>query len=453
MTSIHIFHKGTNERGDLFARLMSDLFVALGYGVSRLNIHKSGREIDLSARHRLEQRKAIAECKATNTPVGGSDLNKFVGALDAESDKSALTEGYFISLSGFTETAIEQELGRKKTKLCLLTGERVVDELVQGRILVSKERATEIAGRLCGTQQQFELDLNLELLVHERGLVWAVFYTQGKQRTHVALIHADGTPLAAGLAAQIIGAYAEYTGTDSDAICLNRSQTTKCISSEERAHALTLYQQYVVNECGTIQLDGLPADSDVGSRRLMLEALFVPLHLDLPDKERTRVAAGTALTEFSRIALLAAPGGGKSTLLKRIAVAYADPTRRLQIDDLLPDRKWLPLFFRCRELRGLTRSSFADLTEALCNREPVRQAAEAFKKEIDDALTEGRVLLLVDGLDEIGDPGDRASFVCTLRTALLAYPDTAIVVTSRSGISSRCRALGSGLHHRYAFSV
>jgi hypothetical protein len=431
MTGIHILHKGANERGDLFARLMSDLFVALGYGISRLNIHKSGREIDLSALHRLEQRKAIAECKATSTPIGGSDLNKFVGVLDAESDESLHTEGYFISLSGFTETAIEQELARKKTKVCLLTGEQVIDELIQGRILVSKERATEIAGRLCGTEHQFELDLNLELLVHERGLVWAVFYTQGKQRTHVALIHADGTPLAAALSKQIVDDHAAYTGTASAFICLNAWQTSKAVTAEQRVHALGLYQQYLVNECGTIQLDGLPADTDVGSRKLRLEALFVPLHLDLPRKERTRIAAGNALNEFSRIALLAAPGGGKSTLLKRIAVAYADPTRRLQIDDQLPDRKWLPLFFRCRELRGLTRSSFADLTEALCNREPVRQAADAFKREIDDALTEGRVLLLVDGLDEIGDPGDRASFVCTLRTALLAYPETAIVVTSR----------------------
>jgi hypothetical protein len=102
-----------------------------------------------------------------------------------------------------------------------------------------------------------------------------------------------------------------------------------------------------------------------------------------------------------------------------------------QIADDLPPRDWFPLFFRCRELRGLARSSFAELLDALAQREGVRLYAEFFRAYVDRALLAGRVLLLVDGLDEISDPGDRAAFVCTLRTALQAYPGTALVVTSR----------------------
>ena len=51
--SIRILEKDSNRRGDLFGRLMADLFVALGYQQPRLNIHKSGRELDLSAVHPL----------------------------------------------------------------------------------------------------------------------------------------------------------------------------------------------------------------------------------------------------------------------------------------------------------------------------------------------------------------------------------------------------------------
>src|SRR5229473_357221 len=143
---IRILEEDNNRRGDLFGRLMADLFVALGYEQPRLNVHKSGRELDLAAEHRLEPRRAIGECKATAEPIGGDDLNKFVGALDAEHEDKRPVTGYFISLSGFKETAIEQESKRRRTKIVTLTGPQVVSELVRGRILIGKDRATELAG-------------------------------------------------------------------------------------------------------------------------------------------------------------------------------------------------------------------------------------------------------------------------------------------------------------------
>src|SRR6185503_11231574 len=137
------------------------------------------------------------------------------------------------------------------------------------------------------------------------------------------------------------------------------------------------------------------------------------------------------LTTYHHLAVLAAPGGGKSTLIKRLAVAYIDPPRRKEIADDLPERDWLPLFFRCRELRDLARDSFAELLQSLAEKEPVRQHARVFRALVDRALLNGRVLLLVDGLDEISDPGDRAAFVCTLRSAVQAYPSTTLLLTSR----------------------
>lgn len=437
-TPIRILEKDNNRRGDLFGRLMADLFVALGYEPPRLNVHKSGREVDLEAEHRLEPRRAVAECKATAKPIGGDDVNKFVGALDAERagrDKKPVS-GYFISLSGFKETALEQEKQGRRTKIVTLTGPQVVDELVNGRILVARERATESAGRLCGGSPDLELDPEAELLAHKRGWIWAIYYLDGKHRTHFALVHADGTLLAQALAEEVIAADGDCGGRLHELTCLNPPPPDR--SDDKRVReALAAYARYLANECGTIQLDGLPADSEVGSRRLRLEDLFVPLHLDVEVRggEEPRVlerqTVGAILADHSRLALLAPPGGGKSTLVKRLATAYGDPSRREEIADDLPDRDWLPLFFRCRELRSLARGSFADLLEALSERDPVRQHAAVFRAEVDRALLAGRVLLLVDGLDEISDPGDRAAFVCTLRSTLQAYPGIAMVVTSR----------------------
>ena len=90
--SIRILESEANKRGDLFGRLMSDLFLALGYGEIRLNIPKPGREIDVEGTHRTEPRRVIAECKSTRRKAGGDDVNKFVGILDAERRKNGARE-------------------------------------------------------------------------------------------------------------------------------------------------------------------------------------------------------------------------------------------------------------------------------------------------------------------------------------------------------------------------
>lgn len=312
--TIRILETDNNRKGDLFGRLMADLFVALGYEQPRLNIHKAGRELDLSTNHRLENRRAVAECKATAESIGGGDLNKFVGALDAEREDDRELTGYFISLHGFKETAIEQESKRRRTKLVLLDGQQVVNELVEGRIVIPWDKATELAGRYSGALNGLVLDSTAELLAHERGWIWAVYYMQGKLRSHFALIHSDGTPLASAIANEVVNADQACGGSLHTLMCLNPSPLGG--TDVDIVEALAAYRHYLTNECGFIQLDGLPADSDVGSRRLRLENLFVPLHVDITlridggDKKFERQKIGEALTRHQRLALLAAPGGG-----------------------------------------------------------------------------------------------------------------------------------------------
>lgn len=435
-TLIQILEMESNRRGDLFARLMVDLFIALGYEPPRLNIQQAGRELDLVAVHRLESRRAVAECKATERPIGGADLNKFVGVLDAEHEDNRPVTGYFISLAGFTETAVEQERRRPRTRIVMLDASQVVSQLIEGRILVPKDRATELAGRVCAGLDGLDLDPDAEILAHARGWIWAVYYRRGMVRTHFVLVRSDGELLPRTIAEEVIAA---------DRDCRGSLHTLRCLNPEPRKQddeveaAVSAYRQYIANECGFMHLDGLPADADIASRSLRLEALFVPLYLDIlrggaagnKKKGKKRRPVGRILSKYARLALLAPPGGGKSTLMKRLAVAYSDPLRRDQSADNLPVRDWLPVFLRCRDIRHLARGSFADLLDALAQREPIRPHAAAFRAYVDQELLAGRVLLLVDGIDEIPDPGDRAAFICMLRAALLAYPATAAVITSR----------------------
>jgi hypothetical protein len=447
-TPIRILEKENNRRGDLFGRLMSDLFLALGYDDVHLNIHKTGREVDVEAIHRTEKRRVVAECKATETKIGGDAVNKFVGALDAEKRRSIETTGYFISLSGFKETAIEQEKEAGGERVVLLNGMQVIEELIKGRIIVSPKKAMERSGR-CAADESDNLvpEDTCELLAHEIGWIWAIYFMQNKQRTHFALIHADGEALAPALAQRLKEADKSVGG---DLHSLNYlSPLGETIPDDRVKEAKEKYFTYLSKECGEITLGGLPADQEVGSRRLDLEHIFIPLYLhsstkheqirslEHSEKDEEKVSSeerklvGEVFSKCSRLAILADPGGGKTTLLKRLAIAYAFPQRRESVNDKLPDQKWLPLFVRCRQLSNLANSSIFDILSLIPNWAEMNELADPFSLLVSRALREGEVLLLIDGLDEISDEGERVTFIKQLRIFLSIYPTVGIVVTSR----------------------
>ncbi len=454
---IRLLEANPNKRGDLFGKLMQDLFFALGYEQFRLNIHKSGRELDLEGLHRTEKRRVIAECKATQNPIGGDDVNKFVGALDAEKRRypQSPTVGYFVSLSGFTETAIEQEKEIREERVILLNGEQVIEELIDGRIIVRENLAMELAGRCAADQSSLlRAEEAGELLAHELGWIWLIHFSTGKLRTHFALVHADGTPIAPELSEILVEADSAVLGRLRDSVYL-KPPTDRSVSERHIQEVRKSYFDYVAKECGEIPLEGLPADQEVRARQLKLEDIFVPLHLiesseaDVnlrptgtgqhvePHREESsrpeeRLSLGSVLARFGRLAVLGPPGSGKSTLLRRLAIAYAFPDRRKLIEDKLPDRAWLPLFIRCRQLGESVRQPIHEIIQDLRKRAEISdESADAFALFVSRTLRSGEALILVDGLDEISNESDRVAFVNQLRTFLSTYLSIAVVVTSR----------------------
>jgi hypothetical protein len=465
--AIRLLASGNNERGDLFTRLMKDLFFALGYDDLRLNVHKSGRELDIEGKHRFEPRRLVGECKAQAAKIGGDDLNKFFGALQRERSKHARTQvaGYFVSISGFTETGIEQEIETGADRVILLASEKILEELEKCRVIVSRENAIEKGGRCAQHAGLHDIVLDgLELLGHQQGYIWAVYYADSKQRSHIALVHADGTPLAKAIAHEIF---------EADRLCDGSLHLLQYLAPSARAtfgiplfdNVNAHYLKWIGEECGYIHLDGLPADTDLSATRLKLERVFVPLHaipisLAKPrtrragrraeKRRRRRTDVGRFLENHRHIVVLATPGSGKSTLLKRLATAYAFPERRSEISDNLPDRDWLPLMLRCRELRDRAYRPIIELLDEIPRHAGMSvRECEVFRESIHERLRDGRILLLVDGLDEISDEGARQAFAGHLRTFVAMFPQTALVVTSREAgfrliagvIASACRQM------------
>lgn len=443
-SAIRLLASTNNACGDLFTRLVKDLFFALGYDDLRLDVHKSGRELDIQGVHRLEPRRMTAECKAHAMRIGGDDLNKFFGALGRERDKHRPTPvaGYFVSLSGFRETGKEQELETsEQERVILIDGKQIIEELQRCRVLVSHAEGVEQAGHCAEHAGLKDAKLDgVELLGHAQGYLWAVFYSQGKARTDFVLIHADGTPLAESVALEVI-----KSDRDSGGRLHTLRYLPPPLPAPDRAAlgraAAERYCEWVAEECGYIQLDGLPADTDLSATRMKLERLFVPLKVvTRPDKstgdqraqEEKIEPLGEFLNSHPHVALLASPGGGKSTLLKRLAIAYAVPERRAEVDDILPERDWLPLFLRCRELRDRAHRPILELLDDLTQHAGMTpDETAAFVERIHETLRSGEALLLVDGLDEISDEGARSVFAQHLRTFLAMFPRASLVVTSR----------------------
>ncbi|SCY92993.1 NACHT domain-containing protein [Pseudomonas sp. NFACC37-1] len=223
----------------------------------------------------------------------------------------------------------------------------------------------------------------------------------------------------------------------------------KAVRTEKDRDLIERYRAFLVRDCGQMTIEGVNADMDTAQRRFDLEKLFVPLELlpcppdislDDPSREKKlnswkrlnkdSQSFGQVFNKAKGIALLALPGGGKSLLLKRLAVAYASPERRSKSDDNLPSLDLTPVLIKCREWRDHIKLPLATLLKSLPD-----ITGQPELSGLDVALVplfkQGKILLLVDGLDEIHDDGDRTIFVENLRSFLDQFPETKLVVTSR----------------------
>lgn len=215
------------------------------------------------------------------------------------------------------------------------------------------------------------------------------------------------------------------------------------------SHVLDAYRNFLIRDCGEMTIEGVRADIDTAGRKFNLEKLFVPIETlaiqpaisKLDPQWETKLEkwkqANKDPVPFSqvfgskkRISLLALPGGGKTLLLKRLAVAYSSKARRTASDDELPDLDLIPLIIRCREWKEHIRKPIQSMIKSLAD--IVGDASlDGLLEAFEAPLKSGNVLLLIDGLDEIHDDGDRLVFVENLEKFIAMYPEIRVIVTSR----------------------
>jgi formylglycine-generating enzyme required for sulfatase activity/energy-coupling factor transporter ATP-binding protein EcfA2 len=151
---------------------------------------------------------------------------------------------------------------------------------------------------------------------------------------------------------------------------------------------------------------------------------------DLAEREAAerRVTLKDALTE-PRLVILGDPGSGKSTLVKHIAVTLAQG-RGEELDLAKDNAAPLPILFPIAAYATALRERDRPLSDYLGDYFAARELpdlAPLFR----DALEGGRAIVLLDGLDEVQDPGVRLQVVRRVQDFVRRFSSNRFVVTSR----------------------
>ena len=444
LRNILILETEKRRKKELFRRLIYDVFHTLGFGEPRTDTPRSSRDIDVVFQHRTENRFALVKSKVAKDQADSAEVNKFVGVLDIEKGKyqdGNGVVGYFLAQSGFKPSALEQENERitsrkirnENNNLVLLGPKEIARELVQGNIICSLEMATKAVKR--SSIDTLSLCKEADLIASAQGWIWVLYYAKFPEQSaaHYAFVHADGNRLHDSIA-EVIQKKIGYKSAPFEGLSYLAEVQDSKLNTQA---AKSAYFKYLETELGEIQFEGMPTDKEAGAIKVNLESIFVPMRFDFmtngngKELHAAQTSIEGVLVRTSKAAILAKPGGGKSTLIRRIALAYAFPERKQRVDDELPDRNWFPVYIRCRDLGDDATKSVLEIISTIIRRAEITEYKCSFEALVADNLQEGQVLLLIDGLDEISNEKYRICFVNQLRTFVATYPNIHMIITSR----------------------
>jgi len=194
-----------------------------------------------------------------------------------------------------------------------------------------------------------------------------------------------------------------------------------------------------------MDLDQVYVGLDTTTQRALTPAERKEKNRDESEK-RVPLSALDALTTHRRMVLLGDPGSGKSTFLAHLGLCLAlhgmEPAAgwldRLpgwanfeQGADLLPVTVVLREFARFRPGESGGRATANRLWSFIVAR-LAEQNLDFAERPLHDALEAGRVILLLDGLDEIPSQIDRTQIRDSLAAFLQRYPACPAIVTCRT---------------------
>lgn len=155
---------------------------------------------------------------------------------------------------------------------------------------------------------------------------------------------------------------------------------------------------------------------------------------------RVRLAKWMTVLQLPRIALIGAPGGGKTIFLTRIAAAIGSACLGrvvefepdLDIEKLRIDNLPVPVVIEATRISQRDPSKITALLDVIADELASAGTQRLDLSTIESGLQEGRYFVLIDALDEIADASKRSRTLTLLKGAAELYPRSRMLLTTRS---------------------
>ena len=132
-------------------------------------------------------------------------------------------------------------------------------------------------------------------------------------------------------------------------------------------------------------------------------------------------------SQSRRVVILGAPGSGKTTLMSYFAVMLAQS--KAEVLGLDGDTDWLPILIRMRDFGINLDKNLIDYARGFAkNTMSVQRLPVGF---FEHWLSDGRALILLDGLDEVADEAKRNDVVRRIENFLGQFDRNRAIITSR----------------------